>query len=103
MSSPASPPVPDAPAGPEQDADRHVRAIFFVTAPADPSLVPRLVEPFAKLGLTPSRLHISREDGDGAEVSADLRIQEIPANTAHLLEKALRRIVGVRSVIALVE
>lgn len=95
--APVSPPVPVA-----RDTDS-VRAIFFVAAPADPSLVPRLVEPFSKLGLTPDRVHISCEDGDGAEVSADLRVYGVPPLTAHLLDKALRRIVGVRSVIALVE
>ena len=31
-----------------------VRAFFFVTAPADPGLLPRLIEPVAKLGAVPS-------------------------------------------------
>ena len=30
-----------------------VRAFFFVTAPADPGLLPRLIEPVAKLGAVP--------------------------------------------------
>lgn len=80
-----------------------VRAIFFVTADADPAIFPRLVDPFAKLGLTPARVHLSREDGPGTEISADLRVWGVSRTTAHLLDKALRRIIGVRSVIALVE
>lgn len=91
------------PAGAAQpDADT-VHALFFVTADSHPGLLPRLVEPFSKLGLTPHRVHASREDGDGHEISADLRIAGVSRRTAHLLEKALRSVIGVRSVIALVE
>jgi len=51
---------------------RTVRAFFFITAPADPGLLPRLIEPVAKLGAVPSRVHASRESGDGSELSVDL-------------------------------
>lgn len=78
-------------------------AKYFVVAAADPGVAPRLVEPFAKLGLVPSRLHLSTEDGAGQEISADLRVCRVDAMTAHLIGKALRRVVGVRQVIALVE
>ncbi len=80
-----------------------VQAIFFVTATADPGMVQRLVEPFSKLGLVPTRVHISSEDGNGDELSADLRATGLTRQTAHLVDKALRRIVGVRHVIALAE
>lgn len=80
-----------------------VTAMFFVTAAADPGIAPRLVEPFAKLGLVPARVHISSEDGDGGEITADLRAAGVSRETAHLLAKALNRIVGVRQVIALAE
>lgn len=80
-----------------------VDAKYFVVADADPGLAPRLVEPFAKLGLVPSRLHLSTEDGAGEEISADLRVCRVDRMTAHLIDKALRRVVGVRQVIALVE
>lgn len=84
-------------------ASAAVRALYFVTGHADPGLLPRLVEPFAKLGLTPTRVHASVEDGDGRDLTADLRVAGIDSQTAHLIDKALRRVVGVRSVIALVE
>ena len=80
-----------------------VEAIFFVTAVADPGMVQRLVEPFSKLGLVPARVHISSEDGNGEEFSADLRVSGLTQQTAHLVDKALRRIVGVRQVITLAE
>lgn len=82
---------------------RFVNATFFVTADAEPGIAPRLVEPFSKLGLVPRRLHLSSEDGEGQEISADLRVSGVDRTTAHLLDKALRRVIGVRQVIALME
>ena len=89
-------------AAPEAVA-RSVRAFFFVTAPADPGLLPRLIEPVAKLGAVPSRVHASAEAGDGSELSVDLRLSGVPLRTARLVEYALRAIVGVRQVLAVVE
>lgn len=80
-----------------------VRAYFFVTAPADPGLLPRLIEPVAKLGAVPSRVHASRESGDGSELTVDLRLAGVPPRTAQLVEYALRAVVGVRQVMAVVE
>ena len=82
---------------------RTVRAFFFITAPADPGLLPRLIEPVAKLGAVPSRVHASRDSGDGSELSVDLRLSGVPLRTAQLVEYALRAIVGVRQVLAVVE
>lgn len=80
-----------------------VDAIYFVTADADPGMAPRLVEPFAKMGVVPVRIHVSTEDGDGAKLSADLRLANVTHQTAHLIDKALRRIVGVHQVIVATE
>ena len=82
---------------------RTVRAFFFVTAPADPGLLPRLIEPVAKLGAVPSRVHASRESGDGSELSVDLRLTGVAPRTAELVEYALRAVVGVRQVMAVIE
>ena len=92
-------PVADAPLAPVET----VRAFFFVTAPADPGLLPRLIEPVAKLGAVPSRVHASREAGDGSELTVDLRLAGVPPRTADLVERALRAVVGVRQVMAVVE
>src|SRR5262245_37212666 len=80
-----------------------VRALFFVTAPADPGLLPRLIEPIAKLGAVPSRVHASREAGDGSEFSVELRLAGVAPRTAELVEYALRAVVGVRQVMAVIE
>ena len=92
-----------AAADPARAPESSVKALFFVTGEADPGLLPRLIEPFAKLGLVPARAHASAEDGDGRELSADLRVNGVDRQTAHLLDNALRRVVGVRTVIALLE
>lgn len=80
-----------------------VRAFFFVTAPADPGLLPRLIEPVAKLGTVPTRVHATRESGDGSEMTVDLRVAGVPQRTADLVERALRAVVGVRQVMAVIE
>jgi hypothetical protein len=80
-----------------------VRAYFLITALADPGLLPRLLEPVAKLGAVPSRMHASRESGDGSELGVDLRLSGVPLRTARLVECALRAVVGVRQVLAVVE
>ena len=101
MSCPQS--VYTAAACPQPAPNDAVEAIFFVTATADAGMVQRLVEPFSKLGLVPARIHISSENGQGDEFSADLRVAGLTRQTAHLVDKALRRIVGVQQVITLAE
>lgn len=80
-----------------------LKALFYVVGAADPGLLPRLIEPMAKMGHVPSRVHASRESGDGSEMVVDLRLCGVNARTAQLVENALRATVGVRQVIAVVE
>lgn len=80
-----------------------VNARYLVVGPADPGFLSRLVEPVAKLGEVPTRVHATREAGDGTELSVDLRLSAVNPRTAELVENALRRIVGVHQVIAVVE
>lgn len=87
----------------EQSPAQLVKALFFVTGTADPGLLPRLIEPVAKLGHVPSRVHASREDGDGSEFVVDLRLAGVPLRVARQVEGALRSVIGVRQVMAVVE
>lgn len=80
-----------------------VNARYLVVGPSDPGFLSRLVEPVAKLGEVPTRVHASREAGDGSQLSVDLRLGSVSPRTAELVENALRRIVGVHQVIAVVE
>lgn len=88
---------------PELSSDSVVSARFLVLGEADPGLLPRLLEPFSKLGTVPTRVHASRENGDGSVLSVDLRLADVPYRTAELIENALRRILGVSQIIAAIE
>jgi hypothetical protein len=80
-----------------------VRALFHVTAAADPGVLPRLIEPLAKTGHVPTRLHASAEAGDGSELSVDLRVAALDRTVAERMAGQLRAVVGVRAVIAVFE
>jgi hypothetical protein len=80
-----------------------VKAYFLVSGPAEPGLVPRLADCVAKLGLVPLRLHASSEAGDGSELACDLRVEAVAPDEARRLEGLLRRVIGVRQVVAVVE
>ncbi|HUS96702.1 MAG TPA: hypothetical protein VMX97_08195 [Hyphomicrobiaceae bacterium] len=79
------------------------RVLFHVTGSADPGLMPRLAGTVAKLGHTPVRFHMSREAGDGSQVTVDLRLAGISQVDAGRIERALRSVLGVGQVIALYE
>ncbi|MGD9805363.1 MAG: hypothetical protein AB7E81_08975 [Hyphomicrobiaceae bacterium] len=90
--------------GPSLDVEPEtVSARFFVQGLSDPGLLPRLVEPFSKLGTVPSRVHASCESGDGSLMTVDLRIGGVAPRVAELVELALRRVVGVSQLIAVIE
>lgn len=84
-------------------AASNVHARFLLQGPADPGLLPRLIEPFSKLGTVPTRVHATREAGDGSEMSIDLRLSDVELRTAELIEIALRRVIGVSQMISVIE
>ncbi|MGI9479176.1 MAG: hypothetical protein ACR2PI_20910 [Hyphomicrobiaceae bacterium] len=91
----------------DQTADHPVsdnlKALFYVVGDADPAFLPRLIEPVAKLGHVPSRVHASTEAGDGSVMTVDLRVPDVAQVLAERMENALRRVVGVHQVIAVYE
>jgi hypothetical protein len=89
----------------QQAAERHAassaspaRTYFFLTGEAGSELLPRVLLPFAKLGLVPYRVHASAEHGAGEEMSIELRFTDLKADRADLLASRCRAIVGVRTV-----
>jgi acetolactate synthase regulatory subunit len=88
---------------PDNSAPRTVRALFHITAGADPGMLPRILEPVAKLGHVSARVHASREAGDGRQLTVDLRLVDVTPRTAELIGLALRAVVGIGQVIAVVE
>lgn len=71
-------------------------ACFAVSATADPGTVPRVLAPFAKRGLIPSRLH-AVHDQDGLLI--DLQVTAMGRQTAEAIANGLRQIFGVRTVL----
>lgn len=88
---------------PEQQNTALTKALFYVVGDADPAMLARVVDPVAKLGYVPARVHASSEAGDGSLMTVDLRVNRVAQESAERMETALRRIVGVHQVIAVYE
>ncbi len=84
-------------------APERVRADYFVTADAHPSVLSRLMDAFAKLGLVPDRVHARREEHGDRELSVELRLWDTEPRHADIIDRALRAVIGVRSVITVRE
>ncbi len=66
--------------------------LFTVEAYAEPGLLPRLLQPFAKRDLTPDHL-LSRRDGEMLRV--ELGMTAMPAEMVHLIAGNLGQVIGV--------
>jgi hypothetical protein len=82
-----------APAGSEP-----ARTYFFLTGENVSELLPRILLPFAKLGLAPCRIYASAEHGTGDEMSVELRFHGLTPDAAELLAAKCRAVIGVRTV-----
>jgi acetolactate synthase small subunit len=71
-------------------------ACFSVHASAEPGIMPRVAELFAKRGLVPSSW-ISRVSG--RELTIDLQLAGLDAETAQFIARCLRQIVAVEVVL----
>jgi hypothetical protein len=76
-------------------AQPSVAVRFMLDADADPGLLPRLLQPFARRDLVPDRMW-SHRAGDTMHV--EIAMAEMPGEVVHLVEGNLRQMVGVRSV-----
>ena len=72
----------------------HVR--YLLDAEPSPGLLPRVLQPFAKRGLTPDRMWSHRA---GDTIHIEVAVEEMTEADAPLVEGNLRQIVGVRSVV----
>jgi hypothetical protein len=79
------------------------RTYFFVTAEADCNVLLRVLQSFARLGVTPYRVHSSTEQGTGEEMALELRIRGSDPTVAERLAALSRTVMGVHSVIMAVE
>lgn len=74
-------------------------ACFSVHAPADPGVMPRVLQQFAKRGLTPSRWHSSVGGRGGGDLAIDVEMVGLDAEAAERLAASLRQIAHVELVV----
>jgi len=80
-------------------ADRDARprtACFSVHADAEPGVMPRVLELFAKRGLVPQRWHSAAA---GKALTIDVQIGGLRRDTADYIAQCMRQIVGVETVL----
>jgi hypothetical protein len=83
------------PAGQQPDSDT-ATYVFAVYAEADPDVMPRVLEQFAKRNLVPARWYSTV---DAPELHIDVRVEALPATLARHIARALESLVNVRQVV----
>lgn len=71
---------------------------FSVSGMADPGLMPRIMELWAKRGLMPDRWYGGRTGPDGSDVYIDIETSDLDHGRAIQIAKAMRCIFGVSQV-----
>ncbi len=81
---------------PEQAA---FTACFSVHAAADPGVMPRVLEVFAKRGLVPSAWYSALVGPRDEELQIDVQVRHLAPRQRDLIADALHRVVGVEAVL----
>jgi acetolactate synthase small subunit len=85
------------------DDDPRRAACFSVVARAEPGVLPRVMELFAKRGLVPSSWHSTatgRNGGEnGSELTIDIQMRGMAVETADFIAAKLRQIADVETVL----
>jgi hypothetical protein len=68
---------------------------FSLTAAADPGLMPRVMQQFARRNLVPSQWHSALAGPRGQELVVDIQMEGIEAAEAERLTSLFRELVGV--------
>ncbi|MFI4988580.1 MAG: hypothetical protein ACHQF3_14175 [Alphaproteobacteria bacterium] len=74
-------------------------ACFAVEARAEPGVMPRVLELFAKRGLVPSRWHSTLQGASGAELHIDIQVEGMAAELADFVARCLRQLPDVAVVL----
>jgi acetolactate synthase small subunit len=84
---------------PTADASLPVTAYFSVCARAEPGVMPRVLELFAKRGLVPTVWRSAVAGGDGARLTIDIEMGALGREAARYIGACLRQIVDVETVL----
>jgi acetolactate synthase regulatory subunit len=82
-------------ADPSAASRQSVDVRFMLDADAEPGLLCRLLQPFAKRHMVPDRMWSHRA---GETLHVEIAVEAMPADVVHLIEGNLRQVVGVRSI-----
>lgn len=72
---------------------------FAIQAEAEPGVMPRVLELFAKRGLIPLRWHADRIGASHRELAIDLQVAGLERRTCDYIARCLRQIHGVEAVL----
>lgn len=72
-------------------------ARFYVSAVADPGILPRVIQVFAKRGMIPNRIDITPIHPASSEIMLDIQIDDLEDHCPHHMAEVLRQIIGVES------
>src|SRR5260221_1607008 len=81
----------------DSDGDSYPHTVFFsLQARAEPGVMPRVIELFAKRGLVPQQwLSVAR----GSALTIDVQIGDLDRDLGDYIARSMRQIVGVESVL----
>ena len=75
------------------------RFCFSVLAEAEPGIMPRVLQLFAKRNLVPSRWHSDVIGADQRELAIDIQVQGVTPELGDYIARCLRQVHGVRTVL----
>ena len=84
---------------PAADANPPVTALFSVCARAEPGVMPRVLELFAKRGLVPTVWHSAIAGGDRSRLTIDIEMGALGREAARYIAACLRQIADVETVL----
>ncbi len=76
-------------------------AVFSVHARAEPGVMPRVLELFAKRGLIPDYWHSTVAEADPGRLSIEIRVNGLGRDLVGYIAACLRQIVSVETVLTL--
>lgn len=75
------------------------RFCFSVLADAEPGIMPRVLELFAKRNLVPHRWHSDVIGVGRRELTIDIQVQDLAPDLGEYIARCLREVYGVRTVL----
>ena len=79
----------------QRNTDPTPTVCFAIQASAEPSVLPRLVELFAKRGLLPTALHSRCHETLDGPVNIDIEMTGLDRSLANYLQRSMRQVIGV--------